>query len=101
MSEELISKGPHVPTEERALERLSRAVERGELEELPAIPGIPNTPPLPGHVHELADGKQRDAFVHGCIRGRTRRTICFSKTERMHDLVIGLFINRYEFGVSL
>ena len=27
-----------------------------------------------------------------------RRTICFSKTERMHDLVIGLFINRYEFG---
>jgi hypothetical protein len=27
--------------------------------------------------------------------------ICFSKTERMHDLVIGLFINRYEFGLSL
>jgi insertion element IS1 protein InsB len=30
-----------------------------------------------------------------------RRTLCFSKTERMHDLVIGLFINRYEFGQSL
>src|SRR5215813_801916 len=30
-----------------------------------------------------------------------RRTICFSKTERMHDLVLGLFINRYEFGVSV
>ena len=29
------------------------------------------------------------------------RTICFSKTEQMHDLVIGLFINRYEFGRSL
>jgi hypothetical protein len=27
-----------------------------------------------------------------------RRTICFSKTKQMHDLVIGLFINRYEFG---
>jgi insertion element IS1 protein InsB len=27
-----------------------------------------------------------------------RRTICFSKTERMHDVVIGLFINRSEFG---
>jgi len=26
-----------------------------------------------------------------------RRTICFSKTEQMHDLVIGLFVNRYEF----
>ena len=25
-----------------------------------------------------------------------RRTICFSKTTTMHDLVIGLFINRYE-----
>jgi len=27
--------------------------------------------------------------------------MCFSKTEQMHDLVIGLFINRYEFGLSL
>jgi insertion element IS1 protein InsB len=27
--------------------------------------------------------------------------LCFSKTERMHDLVIGLFINRYEFGRPL
>ena len=32
------------------------------------------------------------------IRRVVRRTICFSKTERMYDLVIGLFINRYEFG---
>jgi insertion element IS1 protein InsB len=32
------------------------------------------------------------------IKRLMRRTICFSKTERIHDLVIGLFINRYEFG---
>jgi hypothetical protein len=32
------------------------------------------------------------------IKRLVRRTICFSKTERMHDLVIGLFIHRYEFG---
>jgi insertion element IS1 protein InsB len=32
------------------------------------------------------------------IKRLVRRTICFSKTGRMHDLVIGLFINRYEFG---
>ena len=32
------------------------------------------------------------------IKRLVRRTICFSKTEQMHDLVIGLFINRYEFG---
>jgi insertion element IS1 protein InsB len=35
------------------------------------------------------------------IKRLVRRTICFSKTERMHDLVIGLFINRYEFGGSV
>ena len=33
------------------------------------------------------------------IKRLVRWTICFSKTERMHDVVIGLFINRYEFGV--
>jgi insertion element IS1 protein InsB len=32
------------------------------------------------------------------IKRLVRRTIRFSKTERMHDLMIGLFINRYEFG---
>jgi len=32
------------------------------------------------------------------IKRLMRRTICFSKTTTLHDLVIGLFINRYEFG---
>jgi insertion element IS1 protein InsB len=27
-----------------------------------------------------------------------RKTICFSKSRRLHDIVIGLFVNRYEFG---
>ena len=35
------------------------------------------------------------------IKRLVRRTICFSKTEQMHDLVIGLFINRYAFGRSI
>lgn len=35
------------------------------------------------------------------IKRLTRKTICFSKLEKMHDIVIGLFINRYEFGVSI
>ena len=35
------------------------------------------------------------------IKRLVRRTICFSKTEQMHDLVIGLFVNRYEFGLLL
>jgi IS1 family transposase len=32
------------------------------------------------------------------IKRLVRKTICFSKTIEMHDTVIGLFINRYEFG---
>ena len=45
MNEELIRRGgPNVPTEERALARLRRAVELGELEELPPIPGILSVP---------------------------------------------------------
>jgi insertion element IS1 protein InsB len=35
------------------------------------------------------------------IKRLVRRTICFSKTTTRHDLVIGLFINRYEFGVAI
>ena len=32
------------------------------------------------------------------IKRLTRKSICFSRSILMHDLVIGLFINRYEFG---
>jgi insertion element IS1 protein InsB len=35
------------------------------------------------------------------IKRLARKTICFSKSEEMHDLVIGLFINRYEFGLDI
>lgn len=35
------------------------------------------------------------------IKRLARQTICFFKTTTMHDIVIGLFINRYEFGVSV
>ncbi len=35
------------------------------------------------------------------IKRLARRTICFSKTTLMHDVVIGLFINRYEFGLPV
>jgi insertion element IS1 protein InsB len=48
---------------------------------------------------------QRIESKHINLRTRlkrlVRRTICFSKTERMHDLVIGLFVNRYEFGRAI
>ncbi len=39
---------------------------------------------------------------HLTLRTRMKRlvhkTICFSKTTQMHDIVIGLFVNRYAFG---
>lgn len=33
------------------------------------------------------------------IKRLARKTICFSKSIWLHDVVIGLFINRYEFGL--
>lgn len=56
--------------------------------------------------HEVGKRKtQRIERKHLNLRTRIKRlqrkTICFSKTEEMHDLVIGLFINRYEFGVAI
>ncbi|NOR70795.1 MAG: hypothetical protein GQ532_14060 [Methylomarinum sp.] len=35
------------------------------------------------------------------IKRLTRKTICFSKSEKMHDIVIGLLINKAEFGVDI
>jgi insertion element IS1 protein InsB len=35
------------------------------------------------------------------IKRLARKTICFSKTVVMHDIVIGLFINRSEFGMAI
>ena len=32
------------------------------------------------------------------IKRLTRKTICFSRSIQMHDIVIGLLVNRYEFG---
>ena len=35
------------------------------------------------------------------IKRLVRKTICFSKSIQMHDLLIGLFINRFEFGLAV
>jgi insertion element IS1 protein InsB len=47
------------------------------------------------HTHKI---ESKHINLRTWIKWLVRRTLCFSKTERMHDLVIGLFINRYEFG---
>jgi insertion element IS1 protein InsB len=47
-------------------------------------------------------GTQKIERKHLTLRARikrlVRKTICFSKTTQMHDIVIGLFVNRYAFG---
>lgn len=35
------------------------------------------------------------------IKRLARKTICFSKSELMHDTVIGLLINKVEFGLNI
>jgi insertion element IS1 protein InsB len=35
------------------------------------------------------------------IKRLTRKTICFSRSTQMHDIVIGLSVNRYEFGLPV
>ena len=35
------------------------------------------------------------------VKRLARRSICFSKMEKMHDIVIGLLINALEFGVDI
>ncbi len=61
---------------------------------------------LPQAVHEVGKRKtQRIERKHLRLRTRikrlARKTVCFSKSEVMHDLVIGLFINCYEFGLRI
>jgi insertion element IS1 protein InsB len=61
---------------------------------------------LPPEVH--SPGKRNTQQIerkHLTLRTRlkrlVRKTICFSKSIELHDIVIGLFINRYEFGVPV
>ena len=35
------------------------------------------------------------------IKQLARKTICFSRLEKMYDIVIGLLINKVEFGVDI
>ena len=61
---------------------------------------------LDANQHRVGkDRTQKIESKHISLRTRIKRlvrcAICFSKTERMHDLVIGLFINRYEFGRTI
>ena len=58
--------------------------------------------------HRHVVGKRRTQQLerkHLTLRTRlkrlVRKTICFSKSIQMQDLLIGLFINRFEFGLAV
>lgn len=58
---------------------------------------------LPNEQHE--EGKRNTQKIERKfltlrtrIKRLARKTICFSKSELMHDTIIGLFLNRFEFG---
>ena len=58
---------------------------------------------LPAEQHTVGKRSlQKIERKHLTLRTRlkrlTRQTLGFSRSIEMHDLVIGLFINRYEFG---
>ena len=63
----------------------------------------------PSSSRRCAYGRQTphaaDERKHLTLRTRikrlARKTICFSKSVFMHDTVIGLFVNRYEFGTPI
>ena len=51
-------------------------------------PGKPNTQKI----------ERKHLTLRTRIKRLARKTICFSKTSQMHDIVLGLFVNRYAFG---
>jgi insertion element IS1 protein InsB len=42
--------------------------------------------------------KRQHLTLRTRLKRLAQRTLCFSRSTVMHDAVIGLFINRYEFG---
>jgi insertion element IS1 protein InsB len=50
-----------------------------------------------GKQHTQKGIERKHLTLRTRIKRLTRKTICFSRSLLMHDLVVGLFINRYEF----
>ena len=49
--------------------------------------------------HNTQQIERKHLTLRTRIKRLVRKTICFSKSIQMHDLVIGLFVNRYAFGL--
>ena len=51
--------------------------------------------------HNTQKIERRHLTLRTRIKRLARKTLCFSKSIQIHDIVIGLFVNRYEFGLLL
>ncbi|MEM7761622.1 MAG: IS1 family transposase [Cyanobacteria bacterium P01_A01_bin.40] len=61
---------------------------------------------IPAEIRQVSKYKmQKIERKHLTLRTRikrlARKSICFSKSEEMHDIAMGLFIYRYEFGLNI
>jgi insertion element IS1 protein InsB len=61
---------------------------------------LPSTAHTIGKVH-TQQIERKHLTLRTRIKRLARKTICFSKSVFMHDTVIGLFVNRYEFGTPV
>jgi insertion element IS1 protein InsB len=60
--------------------------------------------PAPAHTVDKLHPQQiarKPLPLRTRLKRWARKTICFSKSVVMHDTVIGLFVNRYEFGAPV
>ena len=51
--------------------------------------------------HNTQQIERKHLTLRTRLKRLVRKMICFSKSILMHDIVIGLFINRYEFGLPV
>jgi IS1 family transposase/transposase-like protein len=61
---------------------------------------------LDENIHEIGKAntqkiERKNLNFRTWIKRLARKTICFSKLEKMHDTVIGLLINKVEFGLNI
>ena len=61
---------------------------------------------MPASEHEIGKKntqkiERKNLNLRTWIKRLTRKTICFTKCEKMQDIVIGLLINKLEFGVNI
>jgi len=59
-------------------------------------------PQLHGHgKRSTSQIERKHLTLRTRIKRLARKIICFSKSTELHDIVIGLFVNRDEFGLSV